>query len=415
MAFISPQFLFPNNTGGRIRTTNILRGLKGGAFEVTLLLPATEDDRLRWSTQLASVSDRALTWRPAAAQSRWLRVFDLLGRLPINVAADRQRRAIATVRQTIAREPFDIAIFDFVHSAVLLPPKISCPTVCFTHNVEAEIFARHAAHARNVLMRSVWSHQYTKMRRYESEALRRFDGVIAVSERDKTHFETQYKVRDAFTIPTGVDLNYFEWRSPGPVDADHPPTAVFVGSMDWDANVDGVSHFLDLIWPIIQSQIPDARFIIVGRHPPASMIERARALQGVTVTGFVEDIRPYVRAAHVAVIPLRVGGGTRIKAYEAMAMGCPVVSTSIGIEGLDVIDGEHYLRRDGAPEQAEAVVALMRDASLRRALSQRARQHVESRFGYRAAAAAFEDACMATLSNARKSSEPLRLFGAAKR
>jgi glycosyltransferase involved in cell wall biosynthesis len=168
--------------------------------------------------------------------------------------------------------------------------------------------------------------------------------------------------------------------------------------MDWAANVDGMSHFLQQVWPRVLARQRDARLTIVGRDPPASLLQQAKALSGVTCTGFVPDVRPYVRAAHAAVIPLRVGGGTRIKAFEAMAMGCPVVSTAIGIEGLDVVPDDHYLLRDSAEEQADAVLLLFSDGERRNALSRRARECVEQRFGHRVAAQVFESICARTRS-----------------
>src|SRR6185295_7599695 len=159
--------------------------------------------------------------------------------------------------------------------------------------------------------------------------------------------------------------------------------------MDWDANVDGIRHFLTESWPLIQAERPDAQFVVVGRRPPAALVEQARALRGVRFTGFVDDVRPYVRAAHAFVIPLRIGGGTRIKAFEAMAMGCPVVSTGIGIEGLDVTPDEHFLLCTDAASQARAVLELLKDAALRQGLAGRARECVESRFGHRVAAQVF--------------------------
>jgi glycosyltransferase involved in cell wall biosynthesis len=235
------------------------------------------------------------------------------------------------------------------------------------------------------------------MEHYEREALRSFDSVIAVSERDAKQFRERYGLASVATIPTGVDLDFFAWNEPPPVDAANPPTVVFTGSMDWEANVDGVRFFLGEVWPRIQAQVPEARFVVVGRNPPPALVEQARAQRGVDFTGFVDDVRPYARAAHAFVIPLRVGGGTRIKAFEAMAMGCPVVSTAIGIEGLDVTDGEHFLQRDSAQQQADAVVELLRNAELRRKLSQQARQRVEAKFGHRVAAEVFEQACLAAM------------------
>ncbi len=394
LAFVSPSFLFPNDTGGRIRTTNILRGLKDGAFEVTLVCPASRAQQHDWAAQLQGVCDALVAWAPPRARARWQRAFDLWDTLPVNVAADNNAAGREAVRRTLAEGTFDVAVFDFVHAAVLRPERVDAATVCFTHNVEAEIFGRHAVQATNPLMRAMWRSQHGKMQRFEREALRRFTSTVAVSERDAAFFRANHGAASVATIPTGVDLDFFAWHAPAAVDEAHPPTVVFTGSMDWDANVDGIRHFLAEAWPLIQAERPDARFVIVGRKPPAALLEQARALRGVTCTGFVDDVRPHVHAAHAFVIPLRVGGGTRIKAFEAMAMGCPVVSTSIGIEGLDVTPGEHFLLRDDPADQARAVLDLLRDPALQRGLSQRARRCVEERFGHRVAAQAFERICL---------------------
>ncbi|GAA5160669.1 glycosyltransferase [Viridibacterium curvum] len=401
LAFVSPVFLYPTDAGGKIRTTNILRGLKGGAFDITLLSPASEAQKSQWGDALAQVCDRFLGWQPVAERPRWQRVFDLFGDLPVNVANDNTAPARACVAQTLAREKFDVVVFDFVHAAVLKPAQLSAATVCFTHNVEAEIFGRHAQTASNPLMRRVWASQYAKMQRFEREALSAFTSVIAVSERDAAFFRKDYALPDVADIPTGVDLDFFSWALPPAVDEGSPPTVVFTGSMNWDANIDGVTHFLDDVWPLVLREMPQARFVVVGRNAPASLIERGQKLSGVSFTGFVDDVRPYAHAAHAFVIPLRVGGGTRIKAFEAMAMGCPVVSTAIGIEGLDVTPDEHYLLRDAPQDQANAVLALLRDADLRERISRQARQCVEDRYGHRVAADVFEKICLSALTKRR--------------
>ena len=405
LLFISPSFLFPNNTGGRIRTTNVLRGLKGGRFDLTLVGPASAEQKQQWADAIDTVCDRFVAWAPAPVLPRWARAVDLCKSIPVNVAADRTQAAITAVQERLAHERYDVVVFDFVHAAVLRPDRVDAATVCFTHNVEAEIFGRHATQAANALMRGIWSTQHRKMLRFEHEQLQRFTTVVAVSERDARYFREQYGLPSVETIPTGVDLDYFAWQEPSPLDAGAAPQVVFTGSMDWAANVDGMSHFLAEVWPRVLVERPDARLTIVGRDPPASLLQQAKGFAGVTCTGFVPDVRPYVHAAHVAVIPLRVGGGTRIKAFEAMAMGCPVVSTAIGIEGLDVSPDEHFLLRDGAAEQAEGVLALLRDGARRRALAQRARTCVEQRFGHRVAAQVFERICDRALLRQRERSE----------
>jgi glycosyltransferase involved in cell wall biosynthesis len=137
----------------------------------------------------------------------------------------------------------------------------------------------------------------------------------------------------------------------------------------------------------VRAQVPNAQLRVVGKNPPASLVQRN--VPGVSFTGFVDDVRDHVRDADAFVIPLRVGGGTRIKAFEAMAMGLPVVSTSIGIEGLDVDDGTHFLRADGAEALATATLKLVADGGLRLKLSRAARELVEARFGHRVAAEVF--------------------------
>ena len=398
LAFVSPLFLYPTDAGGKIRTNNILRGLKGGAFDVTLIGPATDEQAVRWRPQVDDACDRFVRWQPQAAPAAWRRAFGLANALPVNVLADRSPVAVRAVDDALRGASFDLVVFDFVHAAVLKPDAYRGRTLCFTHNVEAEIFARHAAQATNAVMRAVWTSQYRKMVRFEARALDGFTNVVAVSERDAAYFREHYKVARTAVIPTGVDLDFFAFEDSADRRDARPPTIIFTGAMDWIANIDGVQYFLADIWPRILAAIPDARFVIVGRNPSSALLDSVRSMQGVSVTGFVDDVRPHVHAADAFVIPLRVGGGTRIKAFEAMAMGCPVVATTIGIEGLDLVPGEHYLLADAASDMADALVRVLRDATLARSLAGRARHEVESKFGHAVAARAFERACLDTLA-----------------
>jgi glycosyltransferase involved in cell wall biosynthesis len=168
--------------------------------------------------------------------------------------------------------------------------------------------------------------------------------------------------------------------------------------MDWLANRDGIAFLMEDIWPLVAKAMPAATMTVVGRDPPPALVKRA-AVGGHSwnFTGYVDDVRDYVKAASAYVIPLRVGGGTRLKVYEAMAMGCPIVSTSVGIEGLPVVAGRHYLRADGPAELAAAIIALLRDEQLRVSLSVAARRFVEENCSYQAVARQFESICDATV------------------
>lgn len=394
LALISTVFLLPADAGGKIRTGNVLRGLKGGTFDLTLVSPAPPEGLAHWQDALAPLADKVVCWPAPPRRPRWTRVADLLRSEPANVTNGITAEARAVVERTLAEGHFDVVVFDFVHATALMPPRLGMATVCFTHNVEAEIFQRHAKQAAGALMRRVWASQAHKMLRYEHQSLARYTSVIAVSARDAAMFATQAGRGDVQTIPTAVDLDFFGWAPPAPAAPGEGPTVVFLGSMDWAANINGMAWFLADIWPRVRAAEPKAKLVVVGRNPPSSLLKQATGMAEVRFTGMVDDVRPWVRAAQVFAIPLRVGGGTRIKAFEAMAMGCPVVSTTLGVEGLDVIDGEHLLRRDAEQDQANAIVALIRDHALATRLSTQARQLVESRFGHLAAAQVFEQICL---------------------
>ena len=394
LLFVSPQFLFPLDAGGKIRTTNILRGLNGGAFKVTLISPAVPGAETKWHDEIARAADRFASWpdptRGPVGRAR--RALGVLHPLPVTVAVDISGAASALVARELA-EPYDAVVFDYVHAAVFMPQRCAASTLCLTHNVEAEIIERHAAVARGP-MRLVWRDQHRKMLRFERAALARFDTVIAVSERDARMFRENYGLARVAAIPTGVDLDYFRFEAPGAGVAAEPLVA-FTGSMDSRANVDGVEWFLEAIWPKVAAKRPQARCVVIGKNPPAGLVARARG-QGLRVqfTGFVDDVRPHMRGADVSVIPLRVGGGTRIKAYEAMAMGLPIVSTALGVEGLPVEDGKHLLIADDDAGFAARVLELIDSPARRGAIAASARALVEGHFGTARVTQVFEQICL---------------------
>ncbi len=173
---------------------------------------------------------------------------------------------------------------------------------------------------------------------------------------------------------------------------------MFVASMSWAANVEGIHFLLDEVWPRLIAVRPRLKAVIIGRNPPAALAEKVKERGlAVTLTGFVDDIRTYVARSDVYVIPLFVGSGTRIKAFEAMAMGRPVVSTTLGVEGLDVVDNETFLRADNAEEFCTAILRLLDDASLRHRIATAARRLMEARFSWANVARQFEAICQSSL------------------
>lgn len=402
LLFVSSRYLFPTDSGGKIRTANILRGMKDGAFEITLASPLPAGAGTQAPDETRDVCDRFVGWSGAArgALFQWTRMRHLFSRLPVAVETDNSEAGRRAISKELEQGP-DIVVVDFPHAAVLASPPYPCSGVMFTHNVEAEIFRRHAEIARNPLKRAIWRNQAGKMARYERELLPRFTAVVAVAERDRDHFQRAYGVGNVSVIPTGVDLNYFTYEGSAALKDGEGGTVVFTGSMDWIANIDGVEFLMNSVWPAVSRARPRARCVIVGRSPPQALVERARARQlNWEFTGFVDDVRPFVQNAHVYVIPLRVGGGTRIKVYEAMAMGCPVVSTRIGVEGLPVEHDRHYLEADSADAMAAAVLSLLNDRERSARLSLQARKYVEENMSASRVAKVFEQICLRALQTA---------------
>jgi glycosyltransferase involved in cell wall biosynthesis len=338
------------------------------------------------------------------------RVAALASRLPVAAATDRSRSGSEVVRTALAERP-DVVVADFPHADVLMPERLDPASVIFTHNVEAEIFERHAAREHGI-WRLIWADQSRKMERLERSSLARYDTVVAVSDRDRDALASRYGLQTVEAIDTGVDLDFFTAAG-----GDHDPgsdggTLVFVATMSWAANVEGIHFLLDEVWPLLVAARPKVRAVIIGRDPPASLREKVRARRlDVMLTGFVEDIRPHVAAANAYVIPLFVGSGTRIKAFEAMAMGRPVVSTALGVEGLDVRDGVEFLRADDAAAFATAILRFLGDGGLRAQVAGAARRLMEERFSWSRVAGQFETICLRAMG--RRQPHPIAMTVAA--
>jgi glycosyltransferase involved in cell wall biosynthesis len=286
-----------------------------------------------------------------------------------------------------------VLVCDFLAASVNVPPgPLGPPAVLFEHNVEAMVWKRLADVETRQPHRWYLMRQWRKGVAYESAACKRFDKVIAVSPEDAARIEREYGAHDVASVPLGVDLEYFRPRPDAPTP--RPRGLVFTGSLDWLPNDDGVCWFLRSVWPRICQTHPDASVTIVGREPSPALQSLAAAAPGaVRVTGRVPDVRPFVEESSVFIVPLRVGGGTRLKIYEAMAMEKPVVSTTIGAEGLPLTDGVHLLRADSEDAFAASVCRMFEDAELSRSLGSNGAQFVRSACSWSVAARTFAKIC----------------------
>jgi len=391
--WLKSELLHPVDKGGKIRTYEMLRQLRRD-HEVTYLTLVFPDDAPEAAERAMEYCQRLVTVPHRLRPKVGMGFFgDLLGNLVSPLPLSLARYKSAAMRRAIAQElvsnPYDLIVCDFLTPCVNMNFKYPCPTLLFEHNVEAMIWQRHAEQQTGAAKRLYLREQWRKMRCYERRACHRFDAVGAVSREDAAHIERQYGVAKVYDVPTGVDVEYFSPRQT-PVT---PHSLVFVGSMDWLPNEDGVVYFAEEVLPRVAAQLPDVKLKVVGRNPTPRVRELARRHPRITVTGRVNDVRPHVASAAACVVPLRIGGGTRLKIFEAMAMGKPVVSTAIGAEGLPVGEGTELLIANDPAAFSRAVVRILTDDTLRQRVGHNAREAVCARFGWEASTAAFTRIC----------------------
>ncbi|MBK8248053.1 MAG: glycosyltransferase [Gemmatimonadetes bacterium] len=391
--WLKTELLHPVDKGGKIRTYAMLRELRK-QHHVTYL---TLDD----GTAAADARDKAMEYCqevitvPFTQPRRGTLAFyaDLLRNvfspLPYAVSKYRSPTFRHAIAGTVARGRFDVVVCDFLTPSVNVPAGLGVATVLFEHNVEAAIWERHAAVATHPIKKAYMREQWRRMLRWETRECQRFDHVVAVSDADRDTFRDRMGVSEVSSVPTGVDIDYF---SPTGV-ARNPHEIVFTGSMDWLPNEDGLEWFCDEILPLVRAKVPVATVSVVGRNPSPRVKSLAARHTGVTVTGTVPDVRPYLERAGALVVPLRIGGGTRLKIYEGMSMGRPTVSTTIGAEGLPVHHGAEILIADSATDFAAAVAGVLADPSSADALGQRAAARVRRDFSWDGVARQFAQTC----------------------
>ena len=392
--WIKTELLHPVDKGGRIRTYQMLRELCREHRVTYLALddgaggPEARALASEYCHELVTVPFRSRGKRTAGFY--WELLCNLASPLPYAVAKYRSAALTRALERLVASHDIDVIVCDFLFPSLNVPDGLGVPVVLFQHNVEAAIWERHAQVAAHPVTRWYMREQWRRMRAFEGSECRRMDRVVAVSGEDCRTLAAAYGISRVDEVPTGVDTDYF--RPTGTVTRNRNEI-VFTGSMDWLPNEDAVAWFADRILPRILAEVPDARFTIVGRTPSEKVRALARAHEAISVTGSVPDVRPYMERAAAFVIPIRIAGGTRLKVYEAMGMEIPIVSTTIGVEGLPVHDGTEVLIADESDQFADAVVRVLRDPELGARLARTAAERVRSEFGWREVAARFGRIC----------------------
>ncbi len=388
VAIIDEELPFPTNSGKRLRTLNLISRL-ASKHQITYLCHRNPDavEQSQAERHLCELGVETQTVpreiAPKSGASFYCRLAsNLFSPVPYSVQSHDSHAVRKVVQELSAKGEIDLWHVEWTPYAQCVRGMVTAPWLVMAHNIESQIWLRYYQSERNPLKRWYIGQQLRKFRRFEQRVFDESSQNIVVSEADAELAADWFSVRPPEVVANGVDLDYF--RPVARIRA--PATILFLGSLDWRPNQDAVRFLLDRIWPNLYSRCPGVRLSIVGRRPPTWMIEAIGRQQGAELHSDVPDVRPHLEAARAMVVPLRIGGGSRLKILEAAAAGVPVVSTAVGAEGLSLASGRHYLEAESAESIAEALAILVNDSAKSDRIATAARQHVQEHYGWDACA-----------------------------
>jgi glycosyltransferase involved in cell wall biosynthesis len=379
---VAPFQPYPLVFGGAIRLYHLARMLS--TFSDVTLLCYRSFDGEDPTAHLEEICERAVLNDSRPPSSSLRRARSIVSRSSYQALAYRSAELQRDLDQLAQERRFEAVLVETSAMGLFRLPS-GTVTVLDMQNIEHELVERRAAVAEHPVRRAMLGLEARKVRREEIGVCRAVDLVLTPSDRE-TDIVRTWGVRRAETMTNTIDATSFE-RAPGP-----PPVRgrlAFVGTTHVDANRDGLHWFMREVFPLIRRAEPGVELDIVGGDPPPD-IKAFGEIEGVTVTGFVPDVRDHMAKATALVVPLRSGGGTRLKILEGLSFGVPTVSTTIGAEGLDLLDGEHLLLADDPEAFAAAALTLLRDEVVRERLSRAGRAVVEQRYDWRAQAPRLE-------------------------
>ncbi len=382
--FIS-KIPYPLNTGANIRTYNLIK-VAGSLCDVDLICPVfSEIEREGLATMRRLCCDVKVV--DSVRDSKWVRYSTGLKNLlasskPYMMDSYISKELVAAVDGWLQKKGYSAVHVDSIALSLIITKLENRQNNFFVlneHNVESTILKRYLALENQFLKKQYYTVQYERLKKWEKRVCHSYDRVITVSKRDKTVLEDEFEAENVQVVQNGVDTCFF--RASG---ATEPikNSIVFCGSMDWKPNIDAVEFFIRDCLPHLKEKMADISFTIVGRNPPEHIVMMAGDAGNCTVTGTVDDVRPYIEKAMVFAVPLRIGGGSRLKILEAMSMGKPVISTTIGAEGLHVSHGKEIIIADGPITFAEECFKLLQDEKKRDELARQGHECVISSYGW---------------------------------
>jgi glycosyltransferase involved in cell wall biosynthesis len=387
VVLVDEELPYPANSGKRIRTLNLtLRLARRHQLTYACHRNADADEARRAAAFFADHSITSVvverTVPRKAGPQFWLRLAgNLLSPLPYSVATHTSRALRQTLARLAADHPVDLWHCEWTPYAASLA-GLPGPRLVVAHNVESIIWRRYAQTEKGLLRRWYIRRQARKWERFEKTTLANVQHTVAVSDLDATRLREAIGVPHIDVVDNGVDTAYFRLQTS---DRD-PRRLLFLGSLDWRPNLDGVRQLLESVFPAVRALEPQARLCLVGRNPPSWLVRRAQEEPGVELHGSVPDVRPYLASCGLMIVPLRIGGGSRLKILEALACGTPVVSTRIGAEGLNLEGGRHFTVVEEIEHLVSVLVSAIRNPAAIQQQAQCGRQQVVRHYDWDALA-----------------------------
>lgn len=378
--FMCARLPFPLDSGGKQRTFHLLTALSRG-FDVTLLTFTSGTEPARYPRELAELCSEIVTvHNPHIDQAAPRLLLDsLVHGMPFTTLKYTSPQMRAEVVRLTTETRFDLLHIDQLQMAQYVEAARGVPKILNAHNIESQLWQRHVDNHGGP-MRAMFSWQQRLVAAMEKRACEDVDSVIACSKEDCEWVRQHTSQQDVYLVANGVNakqLAELDEQTPQPVE---PNTLVFVGSMDWPPNNEGAMHFLREIWPGIKRRVAGARFWVVGRKPSAKLRAQAASDPNVVVTGAVDEVIPYVQRATLCVVPLYSGSGTRLKILEGFALGKCVVSTALGAEGIDAVDGQSICIAHDDAQLADLVVEMLGDPTRAAQIGAEGRQLANHRY-----------------------------------
>ena len=375
--FLSSWFPYPPDNGSRIRIFNLIKQLSK-EHDITLLSFSRDsevtEDRLQTMQQYCSTVQvmPLAPFRPSSFRS----ILGLFSPRPRSFVDTYSRQMQRAVEQARKEEDFSVVIASEIATAPYAVTLEGLPRIL--EELQLATFREQYTSQSCVGRRLRYGLTWWKTKRFTAHLLRQFDGCTVASQQERANvLSIAPNYRRVVVVPNGVDLDWYK----GDFGAPEPGTLVFPGALTYSANFDAIAFFLHQVFPLIKARRPGAILRITGKTNGV-LVDRLPLDESVILTGYLDDVRPTVAQSWACVVPLRVGGGTRLKVLEAMALGTPVVSTSKGAEGLEVTPGEDILIADEPTEFADAVLRLLDDPALRAKLAANGRRLVRERYGW---------------------------------